>query len=203
MPELIVTMDSGVSRKVELSKDRTTIGRRPYNDLVIDSLIVSGEHAALHLEAGLVYLEDLNSTNGTFVNGKSVKRQQLHHGDNIEIGKCKIGFVQQIEGVDALAVVSAPVDLFEATPAYPAAIKVLSGAGLGRELALTKAVTTLGKPGVAVAIITRAYDGYTLSHSEGATRPTLNGTLIGIAPVALKDGDLIELAGTQMRFFRT
>ena len=203
MPRLIVSIDGVVITEVKLVKDKTTLGRRPYNDVVIDNLLVSGEHAALLMNSDEVYVEDLNSTNGTFVNGKSVKRQLLRHGDHIEIGKYTVEFVQPAHGGDALGVVSAPAELVEAAQTYAAAIKVLTGAGTGRAMALTKVVTTLGKPGVAVAAITRGHGGYMLGHVEGMTKPALNGSMIGAESVALKDGDLIELAGTQMQFVRT
>ena len=83
-----------------------------------------------------------------------------------------------------------------------AAIKVLTGAAAGREVTLTKVVTTLGKPGVAVAAITRRPHGYVVGHVEGAELPTLNATPIGGTPVALKHGDVLQLAGTQMQFIQ-
>ena len=87
--------------------------------------------------------------------------------------------------------------------ALHAAIKVLSGAASGREVPLTKVVTTIGKPGVAIAAITRRQQGFVVHHVEGAGNPTLNGSPIGTDPVSLKNGDLIELAGTQMQFVQT
>ncbi|MGI9132592.1 MAG: FHA domain-containing protein, partial [Rhodoferax sp.] len=93
MPKMIVSIDEVVIKEVQLTKDKTTLGRRPYNDIVIDNLAVSGEHALLQMVAGEVFLEDLNSTNGTYVNGKAIKRQQLQNGDAIEIGKYRIKFV--------------------------------------------------------------------------------------------------------------
>jgi hypothetical protein len=82
----------------------------------------------------------------------------------------------------------------------PAAIKVLNGAAAGREVALTKVVTTVGKPGVQVASITKRPVGYVLAHVEGGARPTVNGSQLAGDSVQLKNGDVIELAGTQMQF---
>ena len=93
MPKMIVSIDGVVIKEVQLTKDRTTLGRRPYNDIVIDNLAVSGEHAVLQMSGADVFLEDLNSTNGTYVNGKAIKKQQLQGGDTVEIGKYKIKFV--------------------------------------------------------------------------------------------------------------
>ena len=205
MPKMIVSIDGVVIREVPLTKDRTTLGRRPYNDIVIDNLAISGEHAVLQMVGTEVYLEDLNSTNGTYVNGKAAKKQLLQNGDSVEVGKYKIKFVS--DAPPAVYVPSAPAADKAlgrgGTEAFHASIKVLSGAAAGREVALTKVVTTIGKPGVAVAAITRRQRGFVVHHVEGAGNPTLNGVPIDADPVALKDGDLIELAGTQMQFVQT
>jgi len=203
MPKVIVSMDGVVIKEVELSKDRTTLGRRPYNDVVIDNLAVSGEHAAFLRVGPDVFLEDLNSTNGSFINGLPVKKQVLRNGDNIDIGKHKIRFVQEPAGdsFDRTTIVRPAAPLSAPAPlSANAAIKVLSGAAAGREVPLTKVVTTLGKPGIAVAAITRRPHGYVLHHVEGASAPTLNGAQVDADPRPLKDGDLIQLAGTQMQF---
>jgi pSer/pThr/pTyr-binding forkhead associated (FHA) protein len=217
MPKMIVSIDEVVIKEVQLTKDRTTLGRRPYNDIVIDNLAVSGEHAVLQMTGGEVFLEDLNSTNGTYINGKAIKKQQLQNGDSIEVGKYKIKFVgdNANDNFDKTMVVKARPQGASASPppattgaaagasAVVASIKVLSGAAAGREVPLTKVVTTIGKPGVAVAAITRRHQGYVVHHVEGAGNPTLNGSPIGTDPVPLKNGDLIELAGTQMQFVQS
>ena len=79
MPKMIVSIDGVVIKEVQLTKDRTTLGRRPYNDIVIDNLAVSGEHAVMQMTGNEVYLEDLNSTNGTYINGKAAKKQLLQN----------------------------------------------------------------------------------------------------------------------------
>jgi len=207
-----------VIREVQLTKDRTTLGRRPYNDIVIDNLAVSGEHALLQMSGNQVHLEDLNSTNGTYVNGKVIKKQLLQNGDTIEVGKYQIKFIdgpvstssEQRETVKAdsnAAAESAASDMqtnFATIPGEPgalqASIRVLSGVAAGREVALTKVVTTIGKPGIAIAAITRRDSGFVIHHVEGADIPVLNGNLIGAEPVTLRNGDLIGLAGIQMQF---
>ena len=220
MPKMIVSIDGVVIKEVQLSKDRTTLGRRPYNDIVIDNLAVSGEHAVLLMTGNEVYLEDLNSTNGTYVNGKAVKKQLLQNSDTVEIGKYKIKYINEAPGAGfektmifkpgavgmpapgAAAppgVVAGPARAPDAV-ALQASIKVLSGAAAGREVPLVKVVTTIGKPGVAVAAITRRPHGFVVAHVDGGNKPTLNGAAIGAEPVSLKNGDLLELAGTQMQF---
>lgn len=224
MPKMIVSIDGVVIKEVQLTKDRTTLGRRPYNDIVIDNLAVSGEHAVLQMSGAEVYLEDLNSTNGTYVNGKAVKKQLLQNNDTIEIGKYKIKFVGEASGptfektmilkpgmvpppvakppspAPAAGAPAGPVSAPGELTGITASIKVLSGAAAGREVALVKVVTTIGKPGVAVAAITKRPHGFVVAHVEGSNKPTLNGAAIGPEPVTLKNGDLLELAGTQMQF---
>jgi pSer/pThr/pTyr-binding forkhead associated (FHA) protein len=232
MPKMIVSIDGVVIKEVQLTKDRTTLGRRPYNDVVIDNLAISGEHAVFQMTGNDVFIEDLNSTNGTYVNGKAAKKQQLVNGDTVEVGKYKIKFVSEVasDGFEKTMMVrpgmvpppppphvppapmaASPTAFAAARPPAPAhaapaalaaqaSIKVLSGAAAGREVPLTKVVTTIGKPGVAVAAITKRPHGFVVHHVEGAGNPSLNGAPIGTDPVPLKNGDLIELAGTQMQF---
>ncbi|MFZ5565561.1 MAG: FHA domain-containing protein [Pseudomonadota bacterium] len=209
MPKMIVSIDGVVIKEVQLTKERTTLGRRPYNDVVIDNLAVSGEHAALQMNGSEVVLEDLNSTNGTYVNGKAIKKQALQNGDTIEVGKYKIKFVNEAEapGFDKTMLFKpgeSPAGLASVpeAAALSASLRVLSGTASGREVPLTKAVTTVGKPGVAVASISRRAQGYVVAHVEGSGIPLLNGAPISSEPVALKSGDMIELAGTRMQFIQ-
>jgi hypothetical protein len=215
---MIVSIDGVVIKEVQLTKDRTTLGRRPYNDIVIDNLAVSGEHAIFHMVGHDVEIEDLGSTNGTYVNAKAVKRQELRNGDTVEVGKYKIRFLHEAEGenfektmifkpgmVPPLGTASRPAGLPAAPAPAPmtAVIKVMSGAAAGREVSLLKVVTTIGKPGVAVASITKRHHGFVLAHVEGPDMPLLNGSAIGLSPVPLKHGDKLELAGTEMQFEQT
>ena len=217
MGKLIVSLEGVVIKDVQLTKDKTTLGRRPYNDIVIDNLAVSGEHAVLQLAGVDVFIEDLNSTNGTYINGKAVKKQLLNHNDTVEIGKYKIKYLID-DGTDyeKTQVFKADGPVAGATQGFtpsglgtftgsvtPASIRVLSGAAAGREMVLTKVVTTVGKPGVQVASITKRPTGYLFAHVDGASRPLVNGQPLIGETAPLKDGDVIELAGTQMQFVQT
>ena len=212
MPKLIVSIDGVVIKEVPLTKERTSLGRRPYNDIVIDNLAVSGEHAVVHLRGDHVEIEDLGSTNGTYINGQAVKHHTLHTGDIIDIGKYKIRFLNEAQHPDFEKTMifkpgQLPTALRAATasasaPTLQASIKVLSGAAAGREVELVKIVTTIGKPGVAVASITRRPHNYVLTHVEGDQITVLNGQPIGTEPVALHSGDVLDLAGTQMQFLQ-
>ena len=221
MGKLVVSLDGVVIKEVQITKDKTTLGRRPYNDIVIDNLAVSGEHAVLQMVGADVFIEDLNSTNGTYINGKAVKKQLLSHNDTVEIGKYKIKYLVE-DGTDyektmimkpGAAPAAAGAQAYSQTVGFgasgfgslgsgtgPASIKVLNGAAAGREVMLTKVVTTVGKPGVQVASITKRPGGYVLAHVEGALRPTVNGSPVTGETVQLKNGDVVELAGTQMQF---
>jgi pSer/pThr/pTyr-binding forkhead associated (FHA) protein len=230
MGKLVVSLDGVVIKEVQIIKDKTTLGRRPYNDIVIDNLAVSGEHAVLQMVGQDVFIEDLNSTNGTYINGKAVKKQLLAHNDTVEIGKYKIKYLvddgtdyektqvlrpgAQAAATSASAghasgfshtVASSALSGFgslggSASAATPASIRVLNGAAAGREVTLTKVVTTVGKPGVQVASITKRPNGYVIAHVEGGARPNINGSPLAGDSVQLKNGDVIELAGTQMQF---
>lgn len=218
MGKLVVSLDGVVIKEVQITKEKTTLGRRPYNDIVIDNLAVSGEHAVLQMVSADVFIEDLNSTNGTYINGKAVKKQLLAHNDTIEVGKYKIKFMVE-DGTDyEKTMIMKPGQMAPSAPAGartsgfaplsggapqtggPATIRVMNGAAAGREVVLTKVVTTVGKPGVQVASITKRPTGYVLAHVEGTARPTVNSSPLVGETVGLKNGDVIELAGTQMQF---
>lgn len=212
MPKLIVSIDGVVVKEVQLTKDRSTIGRRPYNDVVIDNLAVSGEHAVIRMAGGSAVLEDLGSTNGTYVNGKAVKQHALADDDLIEVGKYKLRF---IDG-DTLSTpaslqaavaqereLSLPMGI-EAAPPLPNVagprVRVLNGSAAGRELALVKVVTTIGKPGLSVASITRKGHGYDLAHVEGEFVASVNGVPVDASPITLTNRDQIDLGGIRLEF---
>jgi len=224
---LVLTLNQSVLGEFPLDKERLLIGRKPENDIQVDNLAVSGQHAAIITILNDSFLEDLDSTNGTFVNGKLVKKHALKHGDVITIGKHELKYVndeattddQDFEktmiirpGMASHAAAAAKAE--ETAPPPPAGatsqiadgemplgkIQVLSGPGAGKELELKKALITLGRPGVQVAVITRRPQGYFITHVEGK-HPVVNGDAIGAQAHALKDHDVVELAGVKMEFF--
>lgn len=213
MPRIIISIEGVVIRDVPLSKERTTLGRRPYNDVVIDNLAVSGEHAVLHLSGGEARIEDLGSTNGSYVNGRAVQTQTLQENDIIEIAKYRIKYVAgpgpgaawDEDGAGAPGVPTLPVPLDGGEPATPhggpaATLKVLTGASAGREVALLKPVTRIGLPGVAVAAIVREERAFVVRAVQGDATSRVNGAPLGAAGHELKNGDLLELGGTRMSF---
>ena len=195
MPKLTVSIDNVIVKEVQLTQERSTLGRRPYNDIVLDNLAVSGEHAALTLYNGEVWIEDLGSTNGTFMDGLPIKRQQFKPGSVVQIGKCQLKLHASAERHPA----PHPQAGAAAAPRGPR-VRVLSGASAGRTMELTKVVTRVGKPGISVASITRGQEGFVLSMIEGEHAPTINGAPPASTSVRLKNHDQISLGGVRLEF---
>ncbi|MDP3635865.1 MAG: FHA domain-containing protein, partial [Azonexus sp.] len=187
MAKLILSMDGLVLKEIPLTKERLSIGRKPHNDIQIDSLAISGEHAVVVNILNDSFLEDMNSTNGTLVNGQPVKKHFLRNNDVIELGKYKLKYMTDLQSGAAASdfekniatrsgVLRPPGELQLAAtdimtrsnigvvppaPSIPAAaIQLLNGPNVGKELDLTKTLTTLGKPGLQVAVIARRPHGY-------------------------------------------
>jgi pSer/pThr/pTyr-binding forkhead associated (FHA) protein len=203
---LVLTLNQSVLGDFSLDKERLLIGRKPENDIQVDNLAVSGQHAAIITILNDSFLEDLDSTNGTFVNGKLVKKHALKHGDVITIGKHELKYVNDEATTDdqdfeKTMIIRPGMASHAADGDMPLGkIQVLSGPGAGKELELKKALITLGRPGVQVAVITRRPQGYFITHVEGK-HPLVNGDTIGAQAHALKDHDVVELAGVKMEFF--
>jgi hypothetical protein len=267
MAKLTLSLDGQVIKEFTLSKERTTIGRKPHNDIQIDNLAVSGEHAMIMTILNDSFLEDLGSTNGTLVNGQPIKKHFLQNNDVVEIGKYKIKYVSEAPStmsqedfektmvlrapaaaavapqparavtdtqtgmqavtreklsdtsitaqtpppaaaapVAAAAPAAAPKPAAVAPAAQPGVagqgmIQILSGPNAGKELPLAKPLTTLGKPGVQVAVIAKRPQGHFITHVEGANFPVVNGKTLDAQAHQLSDHDVIELAGVKMEFF--
>jgi hypothetical protein len=200
MPQLIATVKGVEVKHVYLHKDRTILGRKPGNDIVLDTMVISGQHCAFDLVGVAdVFVEDLGSTNGTYVNDRMVKeRTRLSDGDVIAIGPYRIKYLQASEEPSS----------FGGTQSFmPSQMDVLqggfvveTGTSAGLEVPLVKAVTTFGKPGVSVVSVAHRRTGYFVTHLGGSTTPLLNGHPLPPDPVLLTDSDVLDLAGTRMRF---
>jgi pSer/pThr/pTyr-binding forkhead associated (FHA) protein len=235
MARLVLSLDGQVMAEYNMNKERYTIGRLPDNDIRIDNAAVSGHHSLIINILNDSFLEDLNSTNGTYVNGKLIKKHALQHGDVITVGHHQLRFVEDDEAQDEFEKTMViqpsmrPVEKVrnaaevaeKASPALSATAKtraltegaaalkkaklqVLSGAFAGRELELSKALTTLGRPGVQVAAITRRSEGFFIVHVDSGKSddfPLVNGSPIGAQATRLNDNDVIQLAGVKMGFF--
>jgi pSer/pThr/pTyr-binding forkhead associated (FHA) protein len=231
MARLVLSLDGQVMAEYNMNKERYTIGRLPDNDIRIDNAAVSGHHSLIINILNDSFLEDLNSTNGTYVNGKLIKKHALQHGDVITVGHHQLRFVEDDEQQDefektmVIQPSARPVEKLRAAAEVAssgaatgksraladgaaavkkAKLQVLSGAFAGREVELTKALTTLGRPGIQVAAITRRSDTYYIVHVDSGKPddfPLLNGTPIGAQATKLNDNDVIQLAGVKMGFF--
>ncbi len=225
MAKLVLSLNGAIQSEFELDQEKITIGRKPGSDITIDNLAVSGKHSMIITILDDSFLEDLGSTNGTYVNGKLVKKHALKDGDIMLIGKHELKYINENASDDddyektvivrpstADAAIAAAEKAGVATAPYgqtpqaenkmPAGrLTVLSGPIAGKELELIKALVTLGKPGAQVAVISRRPQGYFLVHVESKGGfPVVNGEEIGTKTHQLKDGDLIELAGIKMEF---
>ncbi|NRR29212.1 FHA domain-containing protein [Oxalobacteraceae bacterium] len=192
MAKIIISREGQIEQQVQLSKERMTIGRHAHNDIVLAHPSVSGEHAVIVTILDDSFLEDLHSTNGTFVNGHRIGKHFLQHQDLIKLAKFQVEF--QADGVRPLAAAAATV-----LPPQ-ASIEVLNGNNAGKTMTLSKPLTSLGRPGVQVVVINRNGETYTITHAEGERIPLLNGKPMDRQPQRLKDGDVIDLSGTQMAF---
>lgn len=201
MPQLTVSVEGVEIRHVPLRKDRTTLGRHPDNDVVFDNLVVSSHHCAFERKGVAdVYIEDLQSTNGTCVNGKMIRREQLHDGDVIAIGNFRIQYSAASAQPSGFGSTTAWRVDPEMTAPKSASFRVVNGSSAGLEMPVVKAVTTFGKPGVSVISVSHRRDGYYVAFLDGKLQPTLNGGLLGIEPVQLANNDVLELDGTRMLF---
>ncbi|MEP6824646.1 MAG: FHA domain-containing protein [Ramlibacter sp.] len=207
MPQLIASIEGVEIKKIFLQKDATSLGRRNDNDIVLEDMAVSGRHCVFELK-GLadVFVEDLNSTNGTFVNNKKVRRQHLQDGDVLAIGAFRLQFLSASEEPSSVFGETSAMRLEpDGTPAREstmihASFQVQSGSSAGLEVPVMKAVTTFGKPGVAVVAVSHRRTGFYVACMDATVRPTLNGAPIGYDAVQLSAGDVLELAGTKMKF---
>jgi pSer/pThr/pTyr-binding forkhead associated (FHA) protein len=234
MARLILSLDGQVLAEYNMNKERYTVGRLPDNDIRIDNPAVSGHHSLIINILNDSFLEDLNSTNGTYVNGKLIKKHALQHGDVITAGHHQLRFVEdddaqqdEFEKTMVIQPSQRPIERIQAAravaetgatttrralpdganqPVKKARLQVLSGAFAGRELELIKALTTLGRPGIQVAAITRRADGFYIVHVDADAPdnyPLVNGTPIGAQVRRLVDNDVIQLAGVKMGFFES
>ena len=223
-PRLIVKSPHGATREIDLTKPAFSIGRKPDNDLCLEDPAVSGHHARVVKIQEVLFLEDLASTNGTFINDRKVDRKQLQDADVIKIGVYRMIYRHDITPAEtALAARTTPdtdktvvVTGYTAPDSTPASqsfglVRVLSGKTDQAEYRLTKQLSVIGSqedaairltgwfaPKIA-AMIARRPQGYLVTMAEGGKQIFLNQKAVkGQAPLA--DGDVIEVAGVKLYF---
>lgn len=204
MARLILTHEGAVMREYQLNKDRTSVGRKPHNDIHLEDPTVSGEHAVF-LKLQHYYVEDMGSTNGVVLNGKRVSKRQLNTGDIIRIGRHEFKFVDDANEFDQTVLIPPlrPTATIETAP-KKGMVKVLNGPKSGEQIILNKPYTTLGSPGIQIAVIAKRGTNFFLMPMSGvgdaSSPPLLNGQPIGAQSKPLKSGDVIEVAGTKLQF---
>jgi len=187
---LVLSFGDLVLRSIPIVKESITIGRRPYNDVALDDLTVSGEHAVILVVDGERVIKDLNSRNGTQVNGLPIQSRRLEHADLIEVGIYRLRYLVERRTV--------PPTAPDAPGAQPV-LEWLSGPERGREQVVDRPIVSITGGVNQVAVLSRRKNGYFLTHLEGLAFPLVNGESIGLVSHRLADGDLVELAGTMVR----
>ena len=208
MPQLVASVEGVEIMRARLTKPKTTLGRKRHNDIVFDNMVVSGDHCVFELQGDDdVFVEDLGSTNGTYLNGHMIRsRELLHDRDFVVVGNFRVEYLATDAakprlGSDVTRTMSLDSLGFPGTSGVRlACLKILSGSSAGLEVPVVKAVTTFGQPGVSVISISHRRDGYYVTAMEGKTAALLNGKEMGKDAQLLADNDVLDLAGTKMRF---
>ncbi|MEB0136101.1 FHA domain-containing protein [Actimicrobium sp. CCC2.4] len=223
MAKIIVSRDGQLLHEMPLDQERITIGRRPQNDIVLDTRSVSASHAAIVTIRQDSFVEDLNSTNGILVNGEPVSKHYLQNHDVIRVANydiryfnpgvrrvaepatsSEVDFPRTVFDVDsAIAAQRGETEIATSTnsrPAPQAVLRIRTGSGAGKEMIITKSLTTIGRPGVQVALITRRPQGFTITHVEGEGFPLVDGVSIGATAHPLVSGNVVDLSGTEVEF---
>jgi pSer/pThr/pTyr-binding forkhead associated (FHA) protein len=227
MAKLIVKLNNEVVDHVDVKQGDMKVGRRPGCEIFLDNLSVSGEHANIFTIGDDSFIQDLNSTNGTFINNKKITKHHLRNGDAVVIGKHTLVYLteqvaakpqdfaktviinpaamREVQAAAPVAAAVAPKPVVTASTTVTkidlrGALVILSGANSGKRIELTKSVTNLGKTGRRAGSITKTDEAFMLAPSEDGEAPKLNGRTVGAEGAALKNGDIIELAGTRLHF---
>ncbi len=217
MPKLLLKFESAVIKEIILDKPTYTIGRKPDNDIVLEHSTVSGHHCRVYASGGTYFVEDLNSTNGTFLNGKKTFKSGLRQDDSIGIVKYTLIFVEDGKSAGETAaskpaIKSVPPKTQQIVKAF---LEVLDGIVDKQEYEITATSTYIGKSSQAnipikgsglfggapdmAAVITMRPDGFFLMPIKEAYAKH-NGNPLK-EKITLKDDDTIEAGGTKFRFF--
>ena len=220
MAKLELSIDGEVVNEYQLDKEIITIGRKADNDIQIDNLSVSGYHAKVLTILNDSFIEDLDSTNGTLVYGKKITKHALVNNNSIVVGNYELKYINAtadeqgdfiktmiFQAGTGVTPSSGETALTSAntstTDPGPAKLKLMSGENEGKELPLTKIITTVGIPEVQVAAITRRPTGYYLivvDAGKNNKMPLVNDDEIDKQHL-LVSGDVINVGGVKMGFF--
>jgi len=224
MAKMMLKFNDVVIDQIVLKQGDMNIGRRPGSEILLDNMAVSGNHASIFTIGEDSFVQDLNSTNGTFVNNKRISKHHLEHNDVVTIGNHSLTYLNEKavksgpdfaktviinphkqEEMLAQAGKAAASSAKEPPPAIDTrlgSIFILSGANNGKRIDLTSSVTNLGRAGKRAGIISRAGNGrYILLPGDNNEAPRLNGVKVSASGEELKNGDVIEAADSRMQFY--
>ncbi len=228
MAKVLLKFKDALVKEIPLDKDLITIGRKAENDIAVDNQAVSGFHAKIFKDSEGFSVEDLNSLNGTFVNGQKVAKTPLNNGDVILIGVHTLEVVvEPRKGMDATkdrirgrsmdeTMVIDPKDqqkIIASTEKVDVlgGFIIVEGSSERKDYELKDRVSTIGKDDGAVirlkgffapqvaALVNRRKEGYFISPSGGKSIK-VNGREISNR-YDLKDGDVVEVSGLKMQFY--
>ncbi len=213
--KLVLIFNNSVVSEHILTAEETTIGRRFANDIHIDNLGISGNHAKIIMFGNNAFVEDMASTNGTYVNGSRVEKKALENNDIITIGKYQLRYEneagEQQDDFEKTVILQAnAVSMENTTVSKPPPTKagagktrlvVASGPSKGKTMVLAKSVTRLGKPGNQAAAIAKRPQGHFFVNLGGdSVKPKLNGSTLSVGAVRLGHGDTISLGSIELTF---
>jgi len=221
MAKLVIKFNDVVIDQIILKQGDMNIGRRPGSDILLDNLAVSGNHASIFTIGEDSFIQDLNSTNGTFVNNKKVAKHHLESGDVVMIGNHTLTYINENAKKDApnfaktVIINPSKQDDLAAQMVQAAAAEVskepeiqkkgslfiLSGSNNGKRIDLNLATTNLGRAGKRAGVITRNGNRFLILPGDDGQTPKLNGVKVGAAGEELKNGDMIEIADARMQFY--
>jgi len=217
MPKIFLKFNEQVLKEIPLDKPRLTIGRKPDNDLVIDNPAMSGHHALIFSEEGVFFIEDLGSTNGTFVNDAKIHKEKLKNNDRVALGahvliyQDEITPAKQQELVKTVPGTTKTTAVGGKTAEKVGRLTVVSGETDRKAYELTGHLTVIGAEDTATvrltgwfapknaALISLQGSGYFISLPEGGKKITVNGEVVQ-GKKSLHDGDVIIIAGVHFQF---
>ncbi len=218
--KLIISKNGREVNQIHLERTVVNIGRKQVNDLHLDDLSVSGTHAKILTVGNDSFIEDLNSTNGTFLNGNRITKSALTNNDVVKIGEYELRYQNDVASVDsdmektvilqAGAVTMADPEKAKAAAAPAAAapaddggakLTVVNGPSKGKFLVLSKLLTRVKGPQGQSNMISKKDDGYYLLNTlPESLAPSINGKVAGVGSIKLNDGDVISMGDSQLRF---
>lgn len=220
--KLILALDGEILREYQINQDYLSIGRKHENDIQLNDLTVSGRHALISRVGEKVFIEDLNSTNGTLVNGNYVSKMALQHGNVVQVGHHLFTFFNEDKDtyeptmfikaeMDETQMVLPEWDMDERAinlrgQPLGALRKITSSTSPTSGIEMRKPFSTIGFQGKKLALINRGEKGYSIvgiktDQSFNAEVPLLNGNAIGNTATKLNEHDVISIGGIDMEFY--